>query len=146
MPLTLTQNEAINSTNRSTVVIAGAGSGKTKVLVEHFKKLITNQGVLPHRILAFTFTNKAAQEIKSRIFENQILEPWQQTSVSIETIHSFCALKLRRYGPLIGLNPDFSITNEAESRLTDELTIKAWVREKMRQNNPALNPFIKNMG
>lgn len=85
MKLNDEQKKVVFSTERFLFLLAGAGSGKTRVIVERIKHLISN-GVLPHRILAITFTRKAAQEMKHRI---------QDERVHIHTFHQFCFMKLK---------------------------------------------------
>ena len=74
MTLTPDQIKAVALTEKSAVVVAGAGSGKTRVLTEHFKQLVS-AGVPIYRILAFTFTEKAATEIRERLLADEILQP-----------------------------------------------------------------------
>jgi len=90
---------AIQSKARATLVLAGVGTGKTTVITQRIKYLIS-QGVDPSKILAITFTNKAAEEMKERL---------DREDVHISTIHSFCYQLLRRYGlnPRIEKDQDF---------------------------------------
>src|SRR5687768_8561652 len=79
-------------------VIAGPGSGKTSVLIERFSWLVTQRGISPHRILAITFTEKAATEIKQRMtrrFEQDAAMREQIERAYVSTIHAFCARLLR---------------------------------------------------
>ncbi len=86
------------------IVLAGAGSGKTRVLTTRASWLIENQGVLPEEILLVTFTNKAAQEINNRMLQqNGHVLPFAGT------FHRICAKILRREGYLVGLSPNFII-------------------------------------
>ncbi len=95
------------------LILAGAGSGKTRVLTYRIAWLITHSGVDPHRILAFTFTNKAALEMKTRT--EQLLG--EDSGVKLMTFHRFGLLFLRRYAVRVGLQPSFSIfdTGQQES-------------------------------
>ncbi|HWQ67318.1 MAG TPA: UvrD-helicase domain-containing protein [Methanospirillum sp.] len=122
------QREAIDQHDLSMVVTAGAGTGKTYVLVEKYLSLIENQGLRPREILAMTFTDKAAAEMKERVRETigrRILsEPdnliWKQAAeeviiAPIMTFHSFCAQILREFAIEAGLDPGFSIIDEGQA-------------------------------
>lgn len=86
------QKEAVTACDSHVRIVAGAGSGKTRVITTRIAYLIEELGVLPYRILAITFTNKAANEMKNRIA--QMLE-CEKTGVNISTIHSLCVRILR---------------------------------------------------
>lgn len=98
------QQEAISHPEGPAIVLAGAGSGKTTVLTQRALWLIQEQNVNPSSILLVTFTNKAAQEIRSRI-EAQI----KTVPPYVGTFHSFAARMLRQHGPSIGLDKYFTI-------------------------------------
>lgn len=101
------QKEAVTTINGPILIIAGAGSGKTKALTHRIAYLI-NQAVEPTNILAVTFTNKAADEMKERVknlLRGQILSNFP----TISTFHSFCAKILRREIHLLGYNNNFVI-------------------------------------
>ena len=93
MNLNKEQLEAVNHTTGPCLVMAGAGSGKTRVLTERIIKLV-NDGVDPHNILAITFTNKAAREMRDRI--DGILGTGTTDSMWVSTFHSMCVRILRR--------------------------------------------------
>lgn len=103
------QTLAVNDTQGAVLVIAGAGSGKTRVLTAHICRLIES-GVSPYNILAITFTNKAANEMKERI--SAMLG---SDSVWTSTFHSMCARILRMHAERIGYTKDFSIYTDVES-------------------------------
>jgi len=90
-------------------VLAGPGAGKTFCLIERIRYLIDHLGIDPSRICAFTFTNKAAEEITSRL--EQQLGP-RAAGVKSGTIHAFCAELLREFGTAVGLNSGFGIADE----------------------------------
>jgi DNA helicase-2/ATP-dependent DNA helicase PcrA len=92
------------------VVVAGAGTGKTRVITYRVAWLIS-QGVRPDSILAVTFTNKAASEMKERI---RALLPEAGTMPWVGTFHSFCARMLRQDGPLLGIPRNFAIYDEED--------------------------------
>ena len=100
------QKEAVLATEGPCLVIAGAGSGKTKVLTHKIAYLIEEKEIKPWNILAITFTNKAAKEMQERI-TNLIGE--KAAEMWIGTFHSICVRILRRYIDRIGYNSDFVI-------------------------------------
>lgn len=101
------QIDAVQYLNGPSVILAGAGSGKTRVLVQKVKYLISKK-VLPSKIVMITFTNKAALEMKKRT----------QTQLGfIGTFHGFCASILRKKGYLIGIGSDFSIYDADDTQL-----------------------------
>ncbi len=115
------QQDAVFDTQGAVLVIAGAGSGKTRVLTAHICHLIES-GVLPYHILAITFTNKAANEMKERI--DHLVGA---NSVWTSTFHSLCARILRMHADRICYTKDFSIYTELES----ERVIKRILKEQV---------------
>lgn len=104
------QLKAVQDTEGPVLVIAGAGSGKTRVLTARICHLI-EKGVSPYNILAITFTNKAAAEMKTRI-ESTL---GGMTSMWISTFHSMCARILRYHADLLGYDSNFTIYTDLES-------------------------------
>ncbi len=90
------------------LVVAGPGSGKTSTLVGRVRYVVEEQGVAPHRILALTFSNKAALEMRERIAA-LLGEGTGAALPTVSTFHSFCADLLRLYAPQVGLRPDFAL-------------------------------------
>jgi DNA helicase-2/ATP-dependent DNA helicase PcrA len=103
------QREAVETVDGPLLILAGAGSGKTRVVTRRIAYLIT-KGVRPWQILAITFTNKAAGEMRRRV--NDLVGA---SGAWISTFHSFCARILRREAPALGLSPEFSIYDEDDS-------------------------------
>jgi DNA helicase-2/ATP-dependent DNA helicase PcrA len=110
------QFEAVTHGDGPLLVVAGAGSGKTRVLTHRIAHLIEEHQVSPHQILAITFTNKAAQEMRDRI--GRLIGPVAQ-KMWISTFHSACVRILRRDAGLLGYPSAFTIYDHADAvRLT----------------------------
>ena len=105
------QREAVVNSQGPMLILAGAGSGKTRVVVHRIAYLIAVGGVAPQEIMAVTFTNKAAQEMRERVRE--MIGPVAQ-SMWISTFHSSCARILRNHGDLLGFSAKFSIYADKE--------------------------------
>ena len=104
--LNLPQQEAVQTTNGPLLIIAGPGSGKTRVITHRIAYLIRVCGVNPYQIAAVTFTNKAAREMRDRL---QVMVTRDSDSLTVGTFHSFCAAMLRRNGDFLGLKSNYSI-------------------------------------
>ncbi|HEY3781581.1 MAG TPA: UvrD-helicase domain-containing protein [Fimbriimonadaceae bacterium] len=104
------QLEAVNHPGGPMLIFAGAGSGKTRVITSRIAKLIGN-GVPPFRILAVTFTNKAAREMRERI-ESMVHE--RAKPIWMGTFHSVCSKMLRIDGKAIGIDPNFIIYDDSD--------------------------------
>ena len=107
------QLKAVKSIGQPNLIFAGAGSGKTRVLTYKIAYLIKEQGMSPDSILAVTFTNKAAQEMKSRVQE--LLLDFDISSISIGTFHSISAQILRKEIHHLGLSNSFIIYDQPDS-------------------------------
>ena len=103
------QKEAVVHKNGPAMIIAGPGSGKTRVIANRVSYLISQHKVLPERILAVTFTNKAADEMRERC-----IALTNQAEVNISTFHSLCVSLLREYGTRINVEPNFSIYDDSD--------------------------------
>ena len=141
------QREAVESTEGPLLILAGAGSGKTRVITYRIAWLIEHQGVRPSSILAVTFTNKAADEMRQRVARLVPLagmsRPW------ISTFHSFCVRVLREEGERIGLRRDFSIYDEDDQlRVVKAVLRHLGLAEKEVQARTVLSriSFAKNHG
>ncbi len=107
------QYEAVINTEGPCLVIAGAGSGKTKVLTHKIAYLVQEKNILPWNILAITFTNKAANEMKERI---SLLIGDTAKDMWVGTFHSICVRILRRFIDRIGLNTSFIIFDTSDQK------------------------------
>ncbi len=106
------QLEAVTYGLGPLLIFAGAGSGKTRVLTRRIAHLIHNLGASPHEILAVTFTNKAAREMKERVealFENRALPIW------VSTFHSSCVRILRKHAEMLSFSSNFVIYDTSDS-------------------------------
>lgn len=104
------QREAVTHKNGPLLVIAGPGTGKTKVITHRIAYLIREQNIKPENILAITFTNKAAEEMQERI-NSEIGEP-HGSSIKACTFHAFCVKVLRKHATQIGLSENFTIFDQ----------------------------------
>ena len=109
------QRDAVLKTEGPLLILAGAGSGKTRVIAHRIAYLVSERLSEPDRILAVTFTNKAAAEMRSRV---EALLSTDCRSMWISTFHALCARLLRREAPHIGLSRDFVIYDSS-----DQLTL-----------------------
>ncbi|HEU5066396.1 MAG TPA: UvrD-helicase domain-containing protein [Gaiellaceae bacterium] len=110
------QREAVLTTEGPLLVVAGAGSGKTRVLTHRVAHLLNAHGIKPQEILAITFTNKAAGEMRERLEE---MLGGVARSIWILTFHSACGRILRREAPRLGYRTNFTIYDQADQiRLT----------------------------
>jgi ATP-dependent helicase/nuclease subunit A len=112
--LTPEQEAAVAARDQPRFVRAGAGSGKTRVLVERFLAAVQEDGLPVDRILAITFTEKAAAELRSRVRERLLAAgdreaARQAEAAAISTIHGFCSRLLRSHALDAGLDPDFRV-------------------------------------
>ena len=104
------QIKPVTDTEGAVLVLAGAGSGKTRVLTSRIAYLVEEKGVYPSSILAITFTNKAANEMKERLAA--MIDG--ASSMWVCTIHSMCVRILRQFADRLGFNQNFSIYSETE--------------------------------
>ena len=107
------QKEAVLHTEGPLLVLAGAGTGKTRVLTHRIAYLVEEKGVAPWSILSITFTNKAAKEMKSRIEQligNRALDVWNGT------FHACCVRILRREIEKLGFGSNFVIYDAADQQ------------------------------
>jgi DNA helicase-2/ATP-dependent DNA helicase PcrA len=115
------QSEAVAATEGPVLVVAGAGSGKTRVLTYRVAHLIRDLGVSPFSILAITFTNRAADEMKQRV--TQLIGRVAQ-GMWVSTFHSACVRILRRDAPLLGYRSAFSIYDDIDALRLVEFCVR----------------------
>jgi len=107
------QQKAVLSTEGPLMILAGAGSGKTRTLVTKIQYIIEEKGVSPYHLLAVTFSNKAAKEMRERISSQSDID---LGALQITTFHSFCARMLRSEATYLGLSRNFTIYDTTESK------------------------------
>ena len=164
------QRQAVLQTSGPVLILAGAGSGKTKALTHRIAYLILEEGVPPEAIFAVTFTNKAAQEMKNRVFhllnsKHEIRSTKQTQDTKIEnskhvsdfdirisdfslpwlgTFHSMAAKILRRSGRLIGIEPNFTIYDESDALDLMRDLLKAHNLDPKRVNPRGVKALISS--
>ncbi len=107
------QRDAVTTTEGPLLVLAGAGSGKTRVLTYRVAHLVGDKGVPPHAVLAITFTNKAAEEMRGRLAD--LIGP-SSRSMWVMTFHAFCVRVLRREAEALGYSKTFTIYDEEDRK------------------------------
>ena len=115
------QRLAVETLGQPVLIFAGAGSGKTRVLTHKIAYLIDEIGLPPDNILAVTFTNKAAQEMKSRVVD---LIETDISGINIGTFHSISANILRREIKHLGYDNNFTIYDQQDSKSVVKIVIK----------------------
>jgi ATP-dependent helicase/nuclease subunit A len=132
--LTDEQEQAVARRSEPLLLSAAAGSGKTSVLVERFVAAVRDDGIAPARILAITFTERAAGELRARVRARLLdlgdREAARDTEAAfVGTFHGFCARLLRAHSLAAGLDPDFGIVEEGLAGRLRELAFKAALRD-----------------
>lgn len=134
MQATPDQLRAIQHTTGPCLVVAGAGTGKTSVITQRIARLILEEGVAPSRILALTFTEKAAAEMEERLDE---LLPYGTFGVRVSTFHAYARELLPKHAFRVGIDPNAALASDAEvvSVLRENLD-----RFRFSHLKPGLNP------
>ena len=150
MKLTPFQKKAVGVSGKHVLISAGAGTGKTRVLVERIFKLVTADAVPLADILVLTFTEKAAGEIKFRLSKRFLEEKRTQArqaleAASVSTFHGFAAKLLREHPVEFGVDPDFRILENEESEILKEEALDDSVTELFETNHSAFQ-FYETYG
>ena len=159
MNLTDDQRRAIYTHDKNLIVVAGAGSGKTRVLVERYLALLDAHPDWPlNALVAMTFTRKAAQEMRDRVrkeLENRLHQAsdanapiWSDRlasmdSARIDTIHGLCTTILRANAAEAGLDPDFGVMDEVDADILRDTVMEDELARLMDEDDPALALFAE---
>jgi DNA helicase II / ATP-dependent DNA helicase PcrA len=133
--LSAIQQTAVNWGEGAALVLAGPGAGKTRVLTARIARLLTESGDRKFRILALTFTTKAATEMRERV---ETFAPGLSDRTFIGTFHAFCTQVLRQHGSHLDIRPDFGIydqDNDREAALADALREAAEAGENVSEGD-----------
>ncbi len=128
------QKEGVLHTEGPLLILAGAGSGKTRVITNRISYLINHKGVKPYQIFAVTFTNKAAEEMKNRVID---IAGSQGNSVFVKTFHATSVYILRRFGEMIGIPSNFTIYDG-----TDQESIIKRILAEMKLDPKKIKPSM----
>ena len=140
------QREAVLQTDGPVMILAGAGSGKTRTLVARIQYLIEEKRISPYQVLAVTFSNKAAKEMRDRLAHSSQINVG---TLQVTTFHAFCARVLRMEATYLGLSKNFTIYDDSET----QAIIKA-ILNRRGINQKELSPYtiaafidgLKNLG
>ena len=135
------QREAVEAIDGPLLIVAGPGSGKTRVITQRIAYLVRVCGVSPHRVAAVTFTNKAAREMRQRLatlLGNDVRD------LTAGTFHSFCAMILRREGEAIGLDRSFVIYDATDQLDLVKRSMKELDIDPKRYSPRAIQSAISN--
>src|SRR6202795_3389551 len=130
--LTPEQRDAVLHTKGPLLILAGAGSGKTRVITSRIAYLVGDGHAKPNEVLAVTFTNKAAEEMRARV---ESLLGSDVTGMWVSTFHALCARLLRREAPAIGLSRDFVIYDSS-----DQLTVVKQALKELHVDDSFIQP------
>ena len=128
------QQDAVLHTDGALLILAGAGSGKTRVIAHRIAHLVSSGMADPDRVIAVTFTNKAAEEMRTRV---EALLRVECRQMWISTFHALCARLLRREAPHIGLSRDFVIYDSA-----DQLSVMKQAMRELGVDDASLAPRL----
>ena len=138
--LNTAQREAVETVDGPLLVLAGAGTGKTRVLTTRFAHILITGRAYPNQVLAVTFTNKAAREMRDRvgaILGRPVEGLW------LGTFHALCARMLRRHAEQVGLKPNFTILDTDDQLRLLKQVMEAARTDPKRWPPPALMGIIQ---
>ncbi len=121
--LTTPQRDAVTHVEGPLLVLAGAGSGKTRVITRRIAHLILRVGIAPWQVAAITFTNKAAGEMRDRV--TQLMSERQARALTVCTYHSLCARIIRAHAEPLGLTPGYSIYDTSDQKAAVKSALKS---------------------
>ena len=135
------QQEAVKATHGPVLVLAGAGSGKTRALTHRIAYMIEEKNIHPWNILAVTFTNKAAQEMKGRVIK--LLKKNEENDLpALGTFHATCARLLRKNIHLLGYENSFTIYDTADQQILVKQILKQLNIDEKQTNPRAILHYI----
>ncbi len=148
--LTRDQKRAVEVWDRDISVLAGAGTGKTRMLAARFVGAVVQGLARPTEILAISFTERAAREMKERIrlaFQEAAASSWEQEleAAQISTFHGFCARLLREHAIQAGVDPSFEILNELEARRAQSLVAEAVFSSLVARDDERLESVVSQL-
>ncbi|RUM87306.1 MAG: DNA helicase UvrD, partial [Thermovibrio sp.] len=135
------QREAVLYFDSPLLILAGAGSGKTRVITYKIAYMVRELSFSPERILAITFTNKAAREMRERVEE--LLG--KEVPVLVSTFHSFCVRLLRSHAGKVGLKPNFIIVDSEDKKRLLKEVVKELNLDSELYSPSALSSVISNI-
>lgn len=143
---TAKQAECINETNRSVAILAGAGSGKTAVLIKRIEKILIEGSANLSEIVAITFTEKAAGELIFRLTRDIPAKFRSDIELAtITTIHGFCNKILREDAALAGISPDFKVLEEHASRILNHKTVSLSLKKMLKDGSADAGRLVEEL-
>ncbi|WP_009964918.1 ATP-dependent helicase [Verrucomicrobium spinosum] len=139
--LNLPQREAVKTIHGPVLILAGAGTGKTRTVTMRIAHMV-DEGISPSNILSVTFTNKAANEMRERV--KDMLGPAKGKDITLGTFHAFCMKLLRVHAEAIGYKTNFSIYSQSEQiSLVKKILARLMTKEESLDANVALSRISK---
>ena len=138
----------VENAGRDTCIVAVPGSGKTTVLVEFYRRLVVEKGVPPERILAITFTEKAARQMKDKLAESFRETPdlrRQLEQAHVSTIHGFCTRLLRENSIGAGLDPEFQVLDARRAIILQRQTASDALDQMFASKPAAIGRLIRGL-
>jgi ATP-dependent helicase/nuclease subunit A len=129
-------------------VVAGPGSGKTTVLVERFRRLVIEAGIPPARILAITFTEKAATNMKQKLAEALHDRPGDRRQLErawVSTVHGFCMRLLRENAVFAGIDPDFRVMDERQTAALQAVVVNTALDALFEESPDTMRRLMKGL-